>query len=87
MDVLFARFVHFVMCSIEMAYGRGICAFCAIPSGLNRDFLWTCYLRELCNLCCVKLRCLVEVLFARFVRFVMSRYDIWTCYLLDLCDL
>ena len=47
MDVLFARFVRVVMCSIEMTYGRAICAICAICSGSKRDFIWTCYLRNL----------------------------------------
>ena len=47
MYVLFARFVRLVMCSIEISYGRAICAIC---SGLNRDNVWMCYLRDLCVL-------------------------------------
>ena len=47
MDVLFARFVRLVMYSIEMTYGRAICAVC---DELSRYDMWTCYLRDLCNL-------------------------------------
>ena len=47
MEVLFARFVRFVVDLIELSYGRGICAICG---ELNRDVIWTCYLCVLYDL-------------------------------------